>query len=159
MSRYALVTEWHLDAPIRRVWDALYDVQSWPKWWPYVKSVMTVAEGDATGVGAVRRYTWGSRLPYSLSFDMRSTVVQVPLVLAGEAMGELTGTGRWTLREQQTTTRVRYDWTVMTTRAWMNVLAPILAPVFRWNHGQVMAAGGRGLAKYLGVALLDSELL
>jgi hypothetical protein len=57
--------------------------------------------------------------------------------------------------EQGSTTRVCYDWTVMTTRVWMNALAPLLAPVFRWNHGQVMAAGGQGLAKHLGVQLLS----
>jgi hypothetical protein len=28
-------------------------------------------------------------------------------------------------------------------------LAPLLAPVFRWNHGKVMADGGRGLAREL----------
>ena len=48
------------------------------------------------------------------------------------------------------TTRVRYDWTIVTTKRWMNALAPLLEPAFRWNHHQVMAEGGRGLAKYLG---------
>ena len=40
------------------------------------------------------------------------------------------------------------------TCVWMNLLAPLLAPAFRWNHGQVMAQGGHGLAQYLGVPLL-----
>jgi hypothetical protein len=35
-------------------------------------------------------------------------------------------------------------------------MAPILAPAFRWNHGQVMAEGGRGLARRLGVSLLSA---
>jgi hypothetical protein len=39
----------------------------------------------------------------------------------------------------------------------MNALAPLLEPVFRWNHHQVMAEGGRGLAKYLGVRLLAND--
>ena len=55
------------------------------------------------------------------------------------------------------TTRVRYDWTVFTTKRWMNALAPLLEPAFRWNHHQVMAEGGRGLAKYLGVRLLAND--
>jgi hypothetical protein len=45
-------------------------------------------------------------------------------------------------------------WQVATSRAWMNALAPVLAPAFRWNHGAVMAAGARGLASHLGVELL-----
>ena len=32
-----------------------------------------------------------------------------------------------------------------------------LAPVFAWNHDQVMAAGGRGIARHLGVRLLAYE--
>jgi len=55
MKRYALVTEWHLDAPIERVWQAIYDVAAWPRWWPYVLSVEELEPGDASGVGAVRR--------------------------------------------------------------------------------------------------------
>jgi len=51
---------------------------------------------------------------------------------------------------------VRYDWQVLTSRAWMNALAPILAPMFRWNHGEVMAEGARGLARYLGVQQLGT---
>jgi uncharacterized protein YndB with AHSA1/START domain len=152
MNRYTLVTDWQLAAPIERVWQALYDVAAWPQWWPYVQSVVEVTPGNADGVGAVRRYTWTSRLPYRLSFDMRSTIVQRPFVLEGEAQGELNGTGRWTLRDAGAGTGVRYDWSVSTSRPWMNALAPLLAPAFRWNHGQVMAAGARGLARHLGVA-------
>jgi hypothetical protein len=43
---------------------------------------------------------------------------------------------------------------VTTGKRWMNALAPLLAPVFAWNHDQVMAEGGRGLARHLGVTLL-----
>ena len=31
----------------------------------------------------------------------------------------------------------------------MNHLAPLLAPVFRWNHAQVMQEGERSLTQYL----------
>ena len=153
-KRYALTTQWHLRAPISQVWDAIYAVEAWPKWWKYVLAVTDLQKGDATGVGAVRRYTWSSRLPYRLTFDMRSTVVDPPHLLVGEALGELTGVGRWTLSGRSAGTTVRYDWEVQTSRPWMNALAPVMAPVFRWNHGQVMAAGGRGLAKHLRVELL-----
>jgi hypothetical protein len=155
VNRYALVTHWHLEARIERVWDAIYDVQAWPSWWKYVLAVVELDKGDASGVGAVRRYTWSSRLPYRLSFNMRSTVVQRPHRLEGEAIGELTGSGRWTLIEDALTTRVRYDWEVVTSRPWMNALAPLMAPAYRWNHGQVMAEGARGIARHLGVRLLS----
>jgi hypothetical protein len=54
---------------------------------------------------------------------------------------------------------VRYEWVVTTGKRWMTALAPLLAPVFRWNHDQVMAAGGRGLARHLGVTLLACQRL
>jgi hypothetical protein len=31
----------------------------------------------------------------------------------------------------------------------MRVLSPLMAPVFRWNHNGVMAAGEQGLRRYL----------
>ena len=157
MNRYALVTQWHLAAPIERVWDAIHAVEDWPRWWRYVKAVVELQKGDENGVGAVRRFTWASRLPYSLSFEMRASQVKWPTFMEGIATGELTGRGRWRLAVEGATTRVSYEWTVETTRPWMNLLAPILAPAFRWNHGQVMAEGGRGLARHLGVALLNER--
>lgn len=86
---------------------------------------------------------------------MRATIVDKPRVLEGMAQGQLNGKGRWMLRAEGNTTHITYQWDVTTSRVWMNVLAPLLAPVFRWNHGQVMAAGGVGLAKHLGVKLLS----
>jgi hypothetical protein len=156
LSGYALVTHWHIGAAIDPVWDALYRVEDWPRWWRYVKAVVELKQGDANGVGAVRRFTWTSRLPYSLTFEMRSSVVERPTFMEGIASGELSGRGRWRFAAEGATTRVRYEWTVQTTRPWMNLLAPLMAPAFRWNHGQVMAEGGRGLARHLGVALLGA---
>ena len=157
MRHYSLLTQWHLDAPIERVWEALAAPKEWPRWWRYVEEVVELEKGDAQGVGAVRRYTWSSRLPYRLSFEMRTTAVVRPTFIEGVATGDLNGSGRWQLREAGNTTRVQYEWTVTTDKEWMNVLAPILAPVFAWNHDQVMHEGGRGLARHLGVALLAFE--
>ena len=155
MKRYELVSHWQFAAPIDCIWDALYAPEDWPKWWKYVLAVEQLEAGEASGVGAVRRYTWSSRLPYRLSFNMRTSVVQAPRLLEGNAQGELNGTGRWSLTQQGPNTHVRYDWQVATSRAWMNALAPLLAPVFRWNHGEVMAEGARGLARFLGVRQID----
>ena len=157
MSQYALVTHWHLAAPIDVVWDAIHKVEDWPRWWRYVRAVVELQKGDANGVGAIRRFTWASRLPYALTFEMRASVVERPTFMEGIATGELAGRGRWRFAAEGATTRVSYEWTVGTTKPWMNALAPLMAPAFRWNHGQVMAEGGRGLARHLGVALLSAS--
>ncbi|HXX83395.1 MAG TPA: hypothetical protein VEN29_05380 [Casimicrobiaceae bacterium] len=39
----------------------------------------------------------------------------------------------------------------------MKFLGPLLAPAFRWNRDQVMAEGGRGLARHLGARLLSLD--
>jgi len=48
-----------------------------------------------------------------------------------------------------TTSALRYDWQVRTTRLWMNLLAPLAKPLFRWNHDAIMQAGGIGLTRHL----------
>jgi uncharacterized protein YndB with AHSA1/START domain len=149
MSRYELVSHWHLNAPIGAVWDALCDVASWPKWWSYVLDVQELERADAAGIGAVRRITWGSALPYQLTFTMQTTVLQRPHLIEVIAEGDLNGFGRWKLTELGAATEVHYYSEVTTARAWMNVMSPLLGPMFRWNHGQVMADGQQGLARYL----------
>jgi hypothetical protein len=105
-------------------------------------------------VGQLARYTWRSKLPYELEFEMRTTRVERPHALEGEASGELAGTGRWRLFEGNGATAVLYEWNVRTTRPWMNLLAPVARPIFAWNHDYVMRNGAEGLAR-----LLDAPLL
>lgn len=155
MTEYRFLTTWCLDAPIEAVWEAIYESEGWPGWWKGVEAVVVLEPGDADGLGQLGRYTWKSKLPYRLDFEMRTTRVERPHLLEGEASGELAGTGRWRLFSGgDGTTAVLYEWNVHTTRAWMNVLAPIARPFFAWNHDYVMGAGAEGLAKLLGTRLL-----
>jgi len=85
---------------------------------------------------------------------MRTTRVERPHLMEGEASGELAGTGRWRFFEDRGVTAVTYEWDVRTTRSWMNSLAPLLKPVFKWNHDVVMGWGGENLARHLGARLV-----
>jgi uncharacterized protein YndB with AHSA1/START domain len=152
-TRYALKTDWVLAAPVEQIFDVLMAPEQWPRWWRYVAAVVLVRRGNPEGVGAVHRYTWTSRLPYRLTFDMETTAIVRPWSIEGAARGELSGTGRWDLRGSPRGTSVQYTWQVTTGKAWMNALGPLLAPIFEWNHDQVMAEGARGIARYLGVPL------
>src|SRR5690349_19140487 len=111
MSRYELVSTWHIDASPERVWNALHDVPRWPVWWSYVLEVETLERG-ADGIGAVHRITWGTTVPYQLTFSMRRTVAQSPQLLEYLFEGDLHGTGGWTLLPQGAATEVRHDWDV-----------------------------------------------
>ena len=152
--RFSLTTLWVVAAPIPRIFETLTRPEDWPGWWRYVESVQPLRAGDAAGIGAIRRYVWTSRLPYRVRFDMETTSISEPDAIEGVARGELSGIGRWHLTESSRGTVVRYTWEVATVKKWMSALAPLLAPVFAWNHDQVMAEGGRGLARHLGVPLL-----
>ncbi|MGE5169992.1 MAG: SRPBCC family protein [Rudaea sp.] len=156
---FVLVTEWVLTAPAERIWDALTAPDEWPRWWRYVERVDLVQRGDRDGIGAVHRYTWTSRLPYRLTFDMTTRTLAPPHAIEGVASGDLEGVGRWSLSARRRAVHVCYDWRVTPGKPWMRRLAPLFAPVFAWNHDQVMAAGGRGLAHHLGVPLLAHRRL
>jgi uncharacterized protein YndB with AHSA1/START domain len=154
MPGYRFLTTWCLGAPIEPVWDAIYDSERWPQWWRGVERVVELAPGDEDNLGRRAAYTWRSRLPYELTFEVELTRQQRPHLLAGEASGELAGTGTWRLSEGGGVTTVLYDWDVHTTRFWMNLLAPLARPVFARNHDWVMKRGGEGLAR-----LLDAPLI
>ena len=156
MTRYAFLTSWLLDAPVEPVWDAIYDTDAWPEWWPGVRRVEELVPRGPDGVGGLSRFTFRSVLPYDLVFEMRSVRVERHRLLEGVASGELVGTGRWRFFVQEGATAVTYEWDVETTARWMNLLAPIARPAFAWNHDRVMRAGGEGLATRVGARLLGS---
>lgn len=157
MPAYRFCTTWVLEADRERVWDAIYDSDSWPEWWRGVTKTERLADGDASGVGQRGAYHWRARLPYTVRFEIVSTLVDPPYRLGGDASGELAGTGFWRFYEENGTTAVVYDWNVRTTKAWMNLIAPVAKPIFRANHNWVMHNGGEGLAKLLGARLLLND--
>jgi len=154
MADYSFLTTWLLAAPREQVWEAIYDQASWPQWWRGVEEAEEVRPGDGDGVGAVARMAWKSLLPYRVRFEVTTTRVEPFHLMEGTAVGELAGVGRWRLYEQDGATAVLYEWNVTTTRAWMNLLAPVARPVFEWNHDWVMKRGGEGIARLLACNLL-----
>lgn len=148
-NRYHLFTEWEFDAPLDLVWEAIFHAEAWPDWWKGAQSVVTLERGDACGLGAQRRYTWKSVLPFHLTFVSRVTRIKPLRLIEGCVDGDLTGTGCCLFWRERARTVVSYEWQVRTTRLWMTALAPLARPIFRWNHDAIMRAGGVGLARYL----------
>jgi hypothetical protein len=157
MKDYKFVTIWRVKAPIETVWNEIYHSSEWPSWWKGVESVAELRKGDDMGVGTIQRYTWKSKLPYRLSFNMETIRIEPPLLLEGIATGELQGRGLWQLSNNDGETIVRYDWTVETTKLWMNLLSPIARPLFEWNHNVVMSWGAKGLEQRLGKMVVEQE--
>ena len=157
MSHYQFTTRWRLTAPVSAVWKTLIEVERWPQWWRGVLSVQQLRAGDSEGLGAIYRQVWRSRLPYRLAFEVETVRVERERLIEGRARGELDGHGMWRLNAQEQATVVCYEWSVGTTRPWMNLLGPIARPVFAWNHHVVMGWGARGMARRLGAELIALE--
>lgn len=152
MSDYEFITIWNIDAPIERVWDVIEAADAWPEWWKGVLAVTELKKGDENGVGSIRRTVWRSALPYKLEFDSEVLRVEKLKLIEARAFGELDGHGLWQFEAAGgDSTRIQYDWRVRTTKAWMNLLAPIARPFFRWNHDTIMRWGEEGLRKRLGI--------
>lgn len=150
MSYYEFVTVWNFDSPLEAVWEEINAAEKWPEWWKGVLRVVELKPGDADGIGSIRRSTWKSALPYKLEFDLEITRVERLKLIEARAFGELEGTGLWQFTsEGENKTRVQYDWRVKTTKPWMNLIAPLARPFFKWNHDIIMGWGDEGLRKRL----------
>jgi uncharacterized protein YndB with AHSA1/START domain len=156
VAEYSFLTTWLLDSPREPVYDAIYDQERWPSWWRGVEEATELRAAEENGVGAVSKMVWKSLLPYRVDFEITTTRIERPSLLEADAVGELSGVGRWRLFEEDGVTAVLYEWNVSTSKAWMNLLAPVARPVFEWNHDWVMARGGEGIARLLGCRLLAS---
>jgi hypothetical protein len=149
MSEYNFTTHWHFDQPLEMVWEIIRLMDNWPEWWKYVREVKKIREGDENEIGAVRRITWSTALPYSITFDSELTSLIQYKSMEGKAFGDLTGIGVWTFEQNGIGTNVRYDWKVSISKPWMKFLEPLLKPIFKWNHDKVMMAGYEGLTEKL----------
>lgn len=157
MSYYEFMTVWRFDAPLAPVWECIKQSETWNEWWTGIIRVVELKKGDADGVGAIHRSTWKSALPYTLEFDSEIVRIEPLKLIEAHAFGELEGNGLWQFTaESAQITRVQYDWRVKTTKSWMNLLAPVARPFFRWNHDYIMNAGGAGLARKLDCKLLEN---
>ena len=96
-TAFHLIADWSLDAPREAVWRALIAPEQWPSWWRAVAAVERLTDGDTNGVGTVRRMTWRTALPYTLTFDMRTTRVEPMALIEGRPEGMFSGIGRWRL--------------------------------------------------------------
>lgn len=155
MSSYEFVSVWTIDAPLGAVWAAIKDSEAWPTWWRGVVRVVELKPGDDDGLGAVHRSTWKSALPYKLEFDSEIIRIEELKLIEARAFGELDGSGLWQFSETDSGVSVQYDWLVQTTKPWMNLIAPLAKPVFKWNHDVIMLWGEEGLRKRLAIVSPD----
>lgn len=148
MESYSFVTTWKVKAKLSDVWELIMRTEEWPRWWKGIRKVKVLQQGDNSGRNTITHYEIGAFF-YSLSFTMKTVLVDKHRFIENLAAGDLIGTGRWEFSEANGITVVIYYWNVKTTRSWMNRWAWLLRPVFRFGHYLVMRWGQEGLAKRL----------
>lgn len=147
MSRpYLFVDQWDVAAPPEAVFDALADARSYPLWWRPV--YLDVESDGPVRIGSQSRQHFKGRLPYHLHTSSVIAELDPPRRIAADVTGDLRGRGVWTLTPTARGTQVRFDWQVHADRKLLQILTPLLRPLFRWNHNWAIKAAMRGLEPY-----------
>jgi hypothetical protein len=73
----------------------------------------------------------------------------MPNVIDARLSGDMEGTVRWTVTEEDGGCRLVYDQEVTTHKRLLNVMAPIARPGFKANHAVMMRHGEAGLRTYM----------
>ena len=122
---------------------AIYEVVSYPAWWPEVKEARKLDED----------HLWmrtRSFLPYDLAFDLERTIADPRAgVLEARITGDLEGVIRWTIASAANGSLITFDEDVDTNKATLNRLAPLVRPAYVANHSRMMAHGQAGLRTFL----------
>ena len=151
---YNFLTVWKFNAPLEKVYNVIHDADNYHIWWKGQSKVETITKGDELGVGAVKKFRTRSFLPYSLIYIGTVHEVEPLKKVVGTTTGELEGKGTWIFESENGIAVVKYYWVVKTNTFFMNLFAPVMKPLFAWNHDVVMKWGGEGLAKYLNCKLM-----
>ncbi|WP_344868432.1 SRPBCC family protein [Amycolatopsis ultiminotia] len=143
-AEYRFRSSWWLPAvPAARVFAAVVDLESYPRWWPDVRAVRQVDDDTAEVVCR-------SRLPYRLVIAMHreqqdQLAGRVRVRLSGDLDGILAGA----LHSVDGGTRLEITQHVRARKALLRRLDGVARPFFRVNHAWMMRRGHRGLAAYL----------
>ncbi|HEV8230087.1 MAG TPA: SRPBCC family protein [Candidatus Limnocylindria bacterium] len=142
--RYQFTTHWHLDAPARTVYDVLYRVEDYPKWWPSFVEVRSVGKDE-------HEMVLKSVLQYKISYVLENQIIDPrKQVLQGRVAGDIRGRISWDVDPVDAGHCVAtFSEHVSVRQPILNTLSWLFRPVFRWNHGLAMKSGERGLRRYL----------
>ncbi len=143
--RYTFETFWRVRENPGAVWDVLYDVPSYPHWWPQVREV-----GELSGETESYDVLVRSALPYNLQFRLSQNVADRSTgILEAGLDGDLAGFSRWTIRPARAGAILRFEEEVVTTKPLFNVVAPVARPLFVANHWWMMRSGEIGLQTFM----------
>ncbi|MFD2471148.1 SRPBCC family protein [Amycolatopsis silviterrae] len=143
-AQYSFRSVWWLPTTLpERVFDAIVDLEAYPRWWPDVQSVRQVDDDTAQVVCR-------SRLPYRIVVAMHreqqdAAGLRVRVRLSGDLDGVLAGA----IRAAGGGTTLEITQHVRARKPLLRRLDVVARPFFRANHAWMMRRGHHGLAGYL----------
>jgi len=146
-QKYTFVDHWYIKAPIDRVFRHIADTRTYPHWWPVYPKVEVLRLVEDTPI--VTRLTVKSVFAYRLLLDVETVEARSPNLLRTVARGQLTGTGDWVFNQDGDTTHAEWTWIVSSNHPLLNLLEPIMKPMFAWSHKDASQKGYRGLKRFL----------
>lgn len=149
MARYTFVDRWTVKAPIEQVYDAISDARTCPTWWPVYTSVEPLVEMPPPRVGSQVRLIVKSALGYRLALEVELVEATPPTHFKTVSRGNLEGTGEWALVQEGDTTIATWTWIVESRHRLLNLLEPVVRPLFAWSHRDASRKGARGLRRLL----------
>ncbi len=140
---YVFRSQWRLPAPPVAVYEALRDVEGYPRWWPQVVAVRRL--DDAGGELRCR-----SLLPYDLVFAVHREIEDPDTgVLRARLTGDLAGTSQWTVRADGAGSVAVFDEEVDVHKGLVRAAGRLVRPALRFNHDLMMRSGEKGLRGHL----------
>ena len=143
----------HWDIPhatVAEVYEVLSHGEWLPQWWKGVYLDATRLSGGAEPrVGDRLRVRARGALPYELNFILEATALDPDRKVQVRTAGDFDGVWTATLSPVGTGVRVDLVWEVTVLRPILKRLAPLLRPLFAWNHRWTTPRGEQGLKAYL----------
>jgi hypothetical protein len=149
VGTFTFASTWHADATPAQVWRVLSDAATWPQWWPDVVAATVVRRGDDDHLGQRTVLTVRAPTGYLLRFGVELTEVSPGAFARARVVGDLDGSGDWSLHADGAGVVMVILWRVRARRRWMRLVSPLASRSFTRAHTAVMASGQHGLRSAL----------
>ena len=143
--------EWTIpDATPAEVYEVLAHGEWLPLWWRgvYLKAEK-LSPTPTPQVGDRLKVRARGALPYQLDFILEAVELDPGRRVAVRTYGDFDGRWSATLSPTPEGVHVALVWEVTVLKPWLKRLAPLLRPLFAWNHRWTTPRGERGLRAFL----------
>jgi len=149
------VDSWTVKAPLEAVFAVLSDLRTYPAWG--AAGYKSCQADGPPAVGRVIHVCVKGPLPFQIRFDAAITRLESPREVHMTATGDFDG--EWSLRLEPTegAVKIHSDWLIRPRRPPPRLLAPLLRPIFHWNHTSLVKGAYQGLQRYLDEATAQPQ--